>query len=123
MEPASSKIPVELVSAAPQREPDTDFFGFRFCFVLFCFFVGFKAIPLAYGSFQARSQIRAVATATAMLDPSRVCNLHHSSWQCWILNPLSEARDPTLTLMVPSRIHFCSTTTGSLNLLLLELYV
>ena len=33
------------------------------------------------------------ATATATPDLSHVCNLHHSSWQCRILNPLSEARD------------------------------
>ena len=26
-------------------------------------------------------------------DPSRVCDLHYSSWQCRILNPLSKARD------------------------------
>ena len=31
------------------------------------------------------------ATATAMGDPSP--NLHHSSQQYWILNPLSEAKD------------------------------
>ena len=30
------------------------------------------------------------ATATAAQDPS---DLHHSSQQCWILNPLSEAKD------------------------------
>ena len=28
-----------------------------------------------------------------MQDPSCICDLHHSLWQCWILNPLSEARD------------------------------
>ena len=32
-----------------------------------------------------------LATATAMPDLSRVCELHHSSQQRWILNPLSEA--------------------------------
>ena len=32
------------------------------------------------------------------------CNLHHSSWQCLILNPLSKARDWTCNLMVPSWI-------------------
>ena len=37
--------------------------------------------------------------ATATPDPSRVCNLHHSSWQHWILNPLSEARNQALILM------------------------
>ena len=26
-------------------------------------------------------------------DPSHTCDLHHSLWQCWILNSLSEARD------------------------------
>ena len=44
---------------------------------------------------QARGLIRAVATATATPDLSLVCNLRHSSQQCWILNPLSEARDWT----------------------------
>ena len=34
----------------------------------------------------------ACATATATPDPNRICDLHHSSQQCWILNPLSEAR-------------------------------
>ena len=35
----------------------------------------------------------ATATATAMQDLSRVCDLYYSSWQRWILNPLNEARD------------------------------
>ena len=68
----------------------------------------------AYGGSQARSQARsqagveselqlpAYATATATPDPSRVCNLHHSSWQCWILNPLSKAKDRIL--MGPTQI-------------------
>ena len=38
-------------------------------------------------------------TATAMLDLSCICDLHRSLRQHWILNPLSEARDRTLTLM------------------------
>ena len=41
------------------------------------------------------------ADATAMPDPSCVCDPHHSSQQCWILSPLSEARDRTHNLMVP----------------------
>uniref|UniRef100_A0A8D0PR72 Complement C5 n=1 Tax=Sus scrofa TaxID=9823 RepID=A0A8D0PR72_PIG len=37
-------------------------------------------------------------------------NSTNSPWQCWILNPLSEARDRTQNLMVPSWIHFhCAT--------------
>uniref|UniRef100_A0A8D1N3X5 Uncharacterized protein n=1 Tax=Sus scrofa TaxID=9823 RepID=A0A8D1N3X5_PIG len=38
-------------------------------------------------------QLPVCTTATATQDLSHVCNLHHSSWQCRILNPLSEARD------------------------------
>ena len=34
----------------------------------------------------------------ATLDRSHGCDLHHSSWQCWILDPLSEARDQTRVL-------------------------
>ena len=37
-----------------------------------------------------------------MPDPSCVCDLHHSSWQHRILNPLSEARDWARNLMVGS---------------------
>ena len=38
-------------------------------------------------------QLPASATATLTPDLSQVCDLHHSSRQCQILNPLSEARD------------------------------
>ena len=60
----------------------------------------FRAVPMAYGSSQARGSNR--------------------SWSCWptpqpqqrrILNPLSEARNQTRNLMVPSQIHLCCTTT------------
>ena len=33
-------------------------------------------------------------------DPNCICHLHHSSWQCWILNPLSKSRDQTLVLWI-----------------------
>ena len=42
---------------------------------------------------QLPASAAATATATAMLDLSCVCNLCHSSGQCQILNPPSEARD------------------------------
>ena len=38
------------------------------------------------------------ATAMATLDLSCICDLCHSLWQCWILKPLSEARDWTCIL-------------------------
>ena len=47
----------------------------------------------------------AYTRATATRDPSRACNLHHSSQQHWILNPLSKSRDQIHNLMVSSRIH------------------
>ena len=55
------------------------------------------ATSTAYGSSQARGQIRApteaYTIATSVPDPIHFCNLCHSLWQCWILNQLSEAKD------------------------------
>ena len=56
---------------------------------------------------QSELLLLAYARATATPDPSCVCDLHHSLWQCQILNPLSKARDQICNLMVPSRIRFC----------------
>ena len=62
---------------------------------------------------ESELQLPAYTTATtATPDPSLVCNVHHSSRQRQILNPLSEARDRTPNLMVPSRIRFCCATVG-----------
>ena len=68
------------------------------------FFCIFRAMPIAYRGSQAKGRIGAVATSlhhshTATPDPSHVCNLHHSSWQCRILNPLDEARARTHIFM------------------------
>ena len=49
-------------------------------------------------------QLPAYATAAAMPDPSY--NLHHSSWQHQILNPLREAMDQTHVLMDISQVHY-----------------
>ena len=64
-------------------------------------------------------QLKAYATATAMPDPSLICNFHHSSQKCQILNPLSEARDRTCILMDTSWVlnllsHNGNSTHGSL---------
>ena len=48
----------------------------------------------------------AYATATAMCDPSRVFDLHHTSQQYRILNPLSKARDQTRILLDTSQVHY-----------------
>ena len=55
---------------------------------------------------ESELQLLAYPTATATSDPSQVCDLHHSSQQCWILNPLSEARNWTWVLMNASQVRF-----------------
>ena len=60
---------------------------------LFFSFLLFGATPVAYGASQARGLIGATA-ATATQDPSRICNLHCNSWQCWILNSLRPGIEP-----------------------------
>ena len=44
-------------------------------------------------------QLLAIATVTATSDLSHICNIHHSSRQRYLLNPLSKARDRTQILM------------------------
>ena len=77
-------------------------------FFFFCLFAFSRAAPSAYGGSQARGSVRAVAAGLRQSqqhwDLNRVCDLHHSSQQCWILNPLSKARDRTRNLMAPSQI-------------------
>ena len=62
---------------------------------------------------ESELQLLAYTIATATPDPNHIYNLHHSSQQCQILNPLSEARDRTLNLMVPSQICFRCTKMGT----------
>ena len=45
------------------------------------------------------SELQMPPVATAMLDPSRICDLCCSSQQWWILNPLREDRDQTHILI------------------------
>ena len=65
----------------------------------------------------SRGRIRAVpqayARATATQDPSCIYDLHRSSRQHRILNPLSEARDRTLALMDASRVLYCYSMMGT----------
>ena len=58
-------------------------------------------------------QLPASTTATATPHLSRICDLQHSSWQRWILDPLSEARDRTSILMDTSQICFHCATRGT----------
>ena len=58
-------------------------------------------------------QLLAYTTVIEMQDLGHVCKLHRSSWQCRILNPLSEARDLTCVLMDTSWARYHSTMTGN----------
>ena len=81
------------------------------------YFLLFRAETTAYGSpwlgVKSELQVLAHARAIATRDPSHICNLHRSSRQHRILNPLSEARDQTCIFMDASRIHFHCTTMGT----------
>ena len=70
---------------------------FPMWFVLFLVFVFWGPHPwlmevLRLGV-ESELQLLAYTTATATPNPSQACDLHCSSQQRWILNPLSEARD------------------------------
>ena len=66
-------------------------------------------------------QLPAYTIATATWDLSRVCDLHHISRQCGILNPLSKARDQTRNLRVSSQICFRCATKGTPKNLILKM--
>ena len=55
---------------------------------------------------QLELQLLAYTTATAMPYPSHICDVDHSSQQCWILNPLSKARDLTCVFMNTIWVHY-----------------
>ena len=77
----------------------------------------FRAEPPAYGSSPSRCWIWAAAAGLhnshSNLGSKPCLQLNHSSPLCWILNPLSKARDRTLNLLIPGQIHFCCATTGT----------
>jgi len=65
-----------------------------FCGFFFCF-LGLHPRHMEVPRLEVKSELQlpAYSTATATPDPSCFCNLHHSSWHCQTLKPLSEARD------------------------------
>ena len=62
---------------------------------------------------ESELQLLAYTTATATWDLSHVFDLHHSSQECQILNPLSKAGDRIHMLMDTSWINFHRATTGT----------
>ena len=84
-------------------------------FLVLFFFSSFFLGPWAWHMEVPRLGVEplAYATATATPDPSLVCDLHHSSRQCQIPNPLSDARDRTCVLKDPNQVRFHWATTGT----------
>ena len=78
-----------LLTLFPSQE-SCSFLVFFVCFLFFCLFVFLGPHPrhmeVPRLGVESELQLPAYATATAMPDLSCVCDLHHSSWQCWILN-------------------------------------
>ena len=70
---------------------------------------------------QSELQLLAYTTATSTQDTSHVCNLDHSLWQRWILNPLSEARYWTCRLMDTGSVHYCWAMTGTPPIVILSI--
>ena len=119
----------ELYDVFREKVACLDYVSIFFSNVLFCLFAfGFwvcflgphlQHMEASRLGVQSELQLSACNTATAPSDQSHVCDLHHSSWQCQILNRLIQARDGTHNFMVPSQIRFCCATTGTPSNLLL----
>ena len=93
------------------------FFGF-FLFL-------FRAAPVAYGGSHARGWIGAAAASLCHGHSNARSELclwpNHSSWQGWLLNSLSEARDWTSIPMDTSQIRFRLDTMGTPRVYFLKL--
>ena len=85
-----------------------------FLFVCFLFFAfqGWTEWHMKVLRLRVKLELQLPAHTTATPDPRCICDLHHSSWQGQILNPLSEDRDRTC-VMDPSQILFHGARTGA----------
>ena len=97
----AKKVTDSLPLIESQNRPP--FFLFFFSFF---FFLGPHLQLMEVPGLEVKSQLQLLAytTATATQDPNHICDLHHSSPQRWILNPLREARDRTRIFMDTSQI-------------------
>ena len=81
------------------------FAGMRFLLVCFVFLGPYpQHMEVPRLRVKLELQLPAYTRATTTRDPNHICDLHHSSHQCQIVNPLSEARDWTHVLMDSSQI-------------------
>ena len=113
---------VTIISAVQQRVSVTHVRMFilfqilspnRFFFSFFFLGPQVRHVEVPKLGVELELQLPACITATATWDLNRVYKLQHSSRQRRIFDPLSEARDRNLNLVVSSRIRFCWATTGT----------
>ena len=71
---------------------------------------------------RGQSELRPPVYTTATQYLSCICDLHHSPWQHWILNPLSKARDWNCNLMDTSQVQYCWAIMGTPNSLFLSFF-
>ena len=81
------------------------FLSFLFVCLLFGLHLRHMEVPRL--GVESELQLPAYTTATASQVLSHICDLHHSSWQHQILNPLSGSRDQTHIFMDSRWVHFC----------------
>ena len=97
-----SRLPGSGLQVGTQRHRPSGEEGAGSLSILVSFLVFFLLMvaPAAYGSSQARGQIVAVAASLYHRHGVRAASATHCGlWQHQILNPLSEARDPSHILM------------------------
>ena len=114
IEPTSQHSQDAAAPVVPQQELQNPPIFYLFIYLFIFCFLGLHPWHMEVPGLGVKSELLppAYTRATATPDPSCVCNLHHCSGQHWILrSPLSEARDQTYHLIVPSRIRFhCAMT-------------
>ena len=84
-------------------------------FFFLCVFLGSHWWHMEVSRFGVELELYLLAYTTATETPDLSCiyELHHGSWQCWMLNLLSKARDWTYILMDTSQVHYYWATTGT----------
>ena len=88
------------------KRADFFFFCFFFCLFFKSFWWGAHSWHMEVPRLGVKSELQlpAYTTATEIQDLRCICDLHHSSQQCQILNPQPHGS---------CQFHFCCTTTGT----------
>ena len=87
-------------------------------YFIFCFLgPHLQHMELPWLGVELELQLLACVTAATTLDPSCIFNLHHSSWQCQILNSGSEARIRPASFWILVGFLTCWATTRTPNTL------